>query len=423
MTQEFEFDTSSYLPHQKKFFNSKKRQKALVSGFGGGKSFIFIRETLKNHLTLKTASGLSNGWILYPTYDLAEEIFIQPFIEILEDAGIKYDYNISKHLFVTQHGRIKIYQLQKPQRIVGSNLTFVGIDEFDVESEKNCDMAYTKAIARLRGCDNPVFYIVTTPEGFKVTYRIFAENPMESKELVQAKTTDNPYLPESYIESLYESYDPKLIKQYIEGQFVNIAQGQVYYMFDRTLSGTDKEYDPKLGIDLCLDFNVDPMVWEVCQTTQDRSYYVDEILRHNTNTVEMAQAVADKYGKFTRYYLYGDYSGTGRDTRSRTTDYEIINQILPNCEMRVTPNPPVIDRTNAVNARLCNAKGERNLFINVKNCPHLTKDFEQVCYIEGKREIDKSNTERTHSSDAIGYREAYLYGLKGKVTSTIRRAF
>lgn len=408
------FDTSEYLPHQKRFFESTKRQKALVSGFGGGKSFVFVRETLKNHLTLKTSAGVSNGWILYPTYDLAEEIFVEPFIDILEDAGIKFDYNIAKHLFVTQFGRIKLYQLQKPQRIVGSNLTFVGIDEFDVESEKNCELAYTKAIARLRGCENPVFYIVTTPEGFKITYKIFSENPAESKELIQAKTTDNPYLPESYIKSLYESYDPRLIKQYVDGQFVNVTQGQVYYMFDRILNHTDMEYDKKLGIDLCVDFNVNPMVWELCHNVQGKSYYFDEILKRNTNTVEMAQEVADRYGKFTRYIIYGDYSGTGRDTRSRTTDYEIISQILPNCDIRIKPNPPVIDRINTVNARLCNANNERNLFVNTKNCPHLTKDFEQVVYIEGKREIDKSNFEKTHSSDGVGYREEFLYSLKGK---------
>lgn len=410
----FIFDTSEYLPHQLKFFESDKRQKALVSGFGGGKSFVFLRETLKNHLNLKTASGQSNGWILYPTYDLAEEIFVDPFIELLEDAGISYDYNIAKHKFRTRFGTIKIYQLQKPQRIIGSNLTFVGIDEFDVESDKNCEIAYTKAIARLRGCDNPVLYIVTTPEGFKKTYEIFAENPSESKELIQAKTTDNPYLPDSYISSLYESYDPRLIKQYVDGQFVNVTQGQVYYMFDRKLNGTEQEYDDKLPIELCVDFNVDPMVWEVCQSIKGKSFYVDEILKRNTNTVEMAQEVAERYGKFTRYILYGDYSGTGRDTRSMTTDYEIIKQILPNIELRIKPNPPVIDRVNTVNARLCNANGERNLFVNIKKCPHLTKDLEQVVYTEGKREIDKSNKERTHSSDDIGYREDYLYSLKGK---------
>lgn len=418
--RKFIFETDEYLPHQKKFFTSTKRQKALVSGFGGGKSFIFLRETLKNHISLKTRDGKSNGWILYPTYDLAEEIFVDPFIDLLEDAGIVYDYNIAKHKFITQYGIIKIYQLQKPQRIVGSNLTFVGIDEFDVESEKNCRIAYNKAIARLRGNETPVLYITTTPEGFKETYRIFGENPSIEKELIQAKTTDNPHLPESYVKSLYENYDPKLIKQYVDGQFVNVTQGQVYYMFDRTLNHTDYQYNKQLDLQLTVDFNVNPMVWELSQEVGEYDYVFDEIMKHNTNTIEMAQEVAERYGKYTRYILYGDYSGTGRDTRSRTTDYEIIQQILPNCDVRIKPNPPVVDRVNAVNGRLCNANNERHLLINTKVCTHLTKDFEQVVYKEGKREIDKSNIERTHSSDNVGYMIEYKHSLKGKAEVTHR---
>jgi hypothetical protein len=77
----------------------------------------------------------------------------------------------------------------------------------------------------------------------------------------------------------------------------------------------------------------------------------------------------------------------------------------------------VIDRINAVNARLCNSKGKRHLFINTKKCTHLTKDLEQVTYKEGKREIDKSNIERTHSSDNIGYMIEYKYSLKGNIIS------
>jgi hypothetical protein len=128
----------------------------------------------------------------------------------------------------------------------------------------------------------------------------------------------------------------------------------------------------------------------------------------------MAQTVAEKYGKFTRYNVYGDYSGTGRDTRSLTTDYEIIKQILPNIDLRIQVNPSVIERTNTVNARLCNANGNRSLFVNAKNCPHLVKDLEQVVHVEGKRDIDKSNPDKTHSSDAAGYRETYLYSIKGR---------
>ena len=70
----------------------------------------------------------------------------------------------------------------------------------DVESIANCDLAFKKAVGRLRGCDDAKLYIVTTPEGFKTTYKLFKKE--HKGELIKAKSTDNPYLPESYIEEL-----------------------------------------------------------------------------------------------------------------------------------------------------------------------------------------------------------------------------
>lgn len=89
-------------------------------------------------------NNLSNGWVIYPTYELAEELFVEPMKDIFERNGINYKYNVSKHKFETPYGKIKIYQLQKAQRIVGSELTYILFDEFDIESWKNCDIAFKK---------------------------------------------------------------------------------------------------------------------------------------------------------------------------------------------------------------------------------------------------------------------------------------
>ena len=37
---------------------------------------------------------MSNGWIIYPTYELAEELFVEPMKEIFERNGINYKYNV-----------------------------------------------------------------------------------------------------------------------------------------------------------------------------------------------------------------------------------------------------------------------------------------------------------------------------------------
>jgi hypothetical protein len=66
---------------------------------------------------------------------------------------------------------------------------------------------------------------------------------------------------------------------------------------------------------------------------------------------------------------------------------------------------------------LKDASGETKLFVNHK-CKNLIKDFEQVIYKEGKREIDKSNLTLTHISDAVGYYIEYEFPIRDKMKVT-----
>ena len=91
---------------------------------------------------------------------------------LIKQVNLPFEYKRAEHRFITAAGNIKIYQLQMPHRIVGSEYTYCGIDEFDVESWKNCDMAFKKAIGRMRGCDDTELYIVTSPEGYSRTGRL-----------------------------------------------------------------------------------------------------------------------------------------------------------------------------------------------------------------------------------------------------------
>ena len=87
------------------------------------------------------------------------------------------------------------------------------------------------------------------------------------------------------------------------------------------------------------------------------------MVEHNTYTQSMARAVGEKYGFETYYQIYGDYSGTARSTKARTTDYEIIKSILTNSEEFIQPNPPIVDRINATNAVNIIVRGYATVFI------------------------------------------------------------
>jgi len=65
-----------------------------------------------------------------------------------------------------------------------------------------------------------------------------------------------------------------------------------------------------------------------------------------------------------------------------------------------------------VNALLCNAKGERRLFINPK-CEPLIKDFRMMSYKENTTEPENyAGTEIGHMSDGVGYAICRLFPMK-----------
>ena len=80
------FKQDDYFPHQWDFLTSDKMINGLCGGLGSGKTHVFIRKTLLNLFKRKNNKGVSNGWIIYPTYDLAEELFVAPFTELLARA-------------------------------------------------------------------------------------------------------------------------------------------------------------------------------------------------------------------------------------------------------------------------------------------------------------------------------------------------
>ena len=89
------------------------------------------------------------------------------------------------------------------------------------------------ALARLRSGNVQQFYAATTPEGFGWAFDTFEKNAGDDTALIRAKTTDNPYLPEGFIDSLLQNYPEQLIQSYLNGVFVNLNTGQVYDRFDR----------------------------------------------------------------------------------------------------------------------------------------------------------------------------------------------
>ena len=365
------------------------------------------------------SNGVSNGWIIYPTYDLAEELFVEPFKELLDKMNCPYEYNQSKHRFRTAAGNIKIYQLQKPQRIIGAELTFIGFDEFDVESWKNCDMAFKKAIGRMRGSDNCEIYIVTSPEGYHYTHKIFVTDANEDRLLVKGKTTDNTYLPEQYVKLLESNYDENLLKAYRDGEFVNLSALSTYHSFNRENNVKEVKYDPKKPIYIGQDFNTDPLCAVLWQKYYDKpnvrvfkTYSLSHAGEGDLLTERLCQQIKQEYPNNT-YYSYPDATGRAKHSSARFSDIDILRRHF---KVRVKHiNPLVVNRVNAMNKAL-----QDNIIID-PSCQDLINDLERTTNKANTREIDKSNKELTHLTDALGYSVEWEYpAVKPKLWSVDR---
>lgn len=401
-------NANDYLPHQYDFLIDDSPVLGLVCGFGAGKTHAFLRKTLINHVFRKRIKdGISNGWVIYPTLDLANEIFVEPFKELLDLVNIDYDWNVAKNRFKSKYGHLRIYTLEHPDRMVGANLTYTGIDEFDTVKMNKALQCFRKVIGRLRGSEETQLYIVTTPEGYKATYHIFIENKQDGQRLIQAKTTDNPYLPARYIDSLRAQYDERMLKAYLEGQFVNLTSGQVYYSFDRKIH-VDKEDKPYMNgypVAICFDFNIYPysVTWAQKYNDENIRFLGEWVSVSHSNTYEACDEIMKRLPNDIDVIVYGDASGRSGAASSNLTNYQIIDQKFRNYFKSVSyrvpqANPAVRDRINAVNAKLA-----KNHIILNPSCVKLGLDFEQVTWNEKGTELDKNNIERTHISDAAGY--------------------
>ena len=420
---------SDLMPAQRDFYQCTAKIQAYVGGYGAGKTHVFLRKSFWAHTHLFNRKGVSNGRVIYPTYDLAEELFVGPFSDILEELGIDYSYNISHHLFKTAYGEIRIFQLQKPARIVGSELTWAGFDEFDVESWKNCHTAFMKTVGRMRGCDNWQMFFVSTPEGTHYLYKVFVQdNEDKVRKLFRAKTSDNPYNPEGYVEDLERNYDERMILAYRDGEFVNLTQGVCYHAFSPHNIKPVK-LDMRLPLVVMCDFNrgSKPMCWNVGQVIGDTLYIKWSFRKSYTDTYQMSEYLEGelyrllglKEGeRLPALNWYGDYSGNNNTSNSQRNDWEIIEQWFANKSVRsltyTRPCASVRDGVNAVNTMLRNSRGEIRLFVDPE-ADHLIRDFELTVWDGSGMREDQSNDERSHAVSAVRYFVDYEFPMRQRI--------
>ena len=398
----------SVLDHQRDFIESINPTTGLVAGFGAGKSYAGTLKTIIKKLqypSVKVAYYL-------PNYPLIRDIAFEKFPEMCNDLGLHYQLNKSdKELIIKDFGTIIFRNMSEPEMIVGYEVGYSLIDECDVMPKHKMDKAFKQILARNRAPlpdkkPNQVD-LVGTPEGYRFYYNLMVANKPENYRLIRARTMDNPHLPEDYIDTLKDTYDEKLLQQYLLGEFINVNGSAIYHQFDRDVHVVpDIGIDPYLPLIISFDFNINPYnAIYLIQVIDGKVTVVDNAIIKGKPLVDSLDYLKEKFSHLGATLMsatiYGDAAGRARSQGTAQTNYDLIRNAGWSKLKVKTANPRVADRINVFNSMLRNGNGDVNIAICERN-QELITDLEQMSYND-KGEIDKSNQDLSHSVDSFGY--------------------
>jgi hypothetical protein len=261
---------------------------------------------------------------------------------------------------------------------------------------------------------------IGTPKGYDHFYELHQSARLRADwDAFQYTTLQGGIVNAEEVENATRELDARTFRQEFEASFENLTAGRVYFAFDRLEHVRAREYDPKLPLFWSLDFNVGMM----CSGQRNRDYVLilDELILPDSNTwaackafVERIETMLPQTRPLPEIRVYGDATGDARDSAASRTDWQIIREALGKHADRFTTsfqvrssNPPLKDRINCVNARLVNHAGEIHIRVNPK-CNYLVEDLERVQWKSDANgnalnELDKSDSKKTHVSDALGY--------------------
>ncbi len=334
-----------------------------------------------------------------PTREQAKRIFWKDLKALVPPRWIKRVYETELCIVTTMGSELWVVGLDRPERIEGIPWDGCVLDEYANMKPETWQAHVRPALSDRQGwC-----WFIGVPEGLN-HYKDLADYARRGADPDWGFYTwfSEDILPPQEIEAARRVLDPKTFRQEYQASFEG-AVGRVYYPYNaETHQDPSIEIEQGLPLILCCDFNVDPCVWLICQSDGKRVWVIDEVVKRGTSTVEMAREVLRRYGDHKKgIIVYGDATGGRRSTAGKS-DYALLHEMGFTAQRIPRQNPPVKDRVNAVNSMLCNTRGEVRLTHHPR-CRYLRRDLETVTWQKDSTDIDKTDNERTHASDALGY--------------------
>lgn len=400
-------------------------------GFGSGKTFC---GSLRGLLFALQWDG-SLGFVGAQSQDLIDNTTKQQYIWHMDNMGMKEGQHYwwadrNTMLILANGSKIRFRTVSNPENFRSSQFHWIELEEASLIDEKT----FKELLGRLRAPAKShwvkpyrAMFLHTNPQGSRGWIYRFFRNPktkIKGFRAVTAPTTENTYLPKSYVDSLMEVYSEEEIEELVMGLDVDRDNTVAFPGFSVEENvKSDMLYNSRKPLILACDFNYNPMCWYLVQNYDNKWFILKELIRNNVTTREMCQwiepIIANEYGT-KNLIIMGDAHGA--DQKSSGSDYQIMSIFFGeagyNFVIKVLKSNPFIkDRLAILRGLIKNAKGERRLFVNA-NCKKLLYNFDACknqlsnggLKLPTDTEIQQDDNKRylIHPIDAISYPMYFL---------------
>lgn len=343
-----------------------------------------------------------------PEYKQLGPLLEDPITERLDKLGLLRRHNHSEHETILRNGRRIYYRsLDNYDAIRGLDIWFAVIDEFPLCKKLGVDVVKGRLLTT-----NGRLVMVGTPKGtnnwvYEQYYGPNAAPPAHVKQL-RYSIFNNPIITQAAVDRLRADYDPRMARQEIDGEWVNLTESAVYYAFDEKLNVAEHTLNAS-EIFIGLDYNIGINAWIALQkdVRHDTLHVFAEGYGAKT-TRDVAAQIRARFGE--RCIILDDASGATRQQGDARTQREILVQCGLQRISAYTSNPERVRRHAVVNAHCENGLGQRRLFVSPA-CKHLISEMSNLCYKpKGSDEPDDRDGKAGHITDALGYAVWFVSG-------------
>ena len=320
-----------------------------------------------------------------------------------------YEHNKSEKVIrIRGGGEIVYFGLDDPQKIGSYNLSGVAVDEAVELDLRDWHML----IGRIRldvGLPNSV-YAVCNPgapshwlaERFGLALDYTADDGCE---VIHTKTSDNVFLPQSYIESL-STLTGVAYRRYVEGHWC-ASEGMVYDRWDRLVNVAERDKDQvRYVVGMDAGYRNPAVMVLIGIDSEDRLHIEREWYKTQQLEVAVAEKAKEWQERFEPDCFVVDPSALSLIEAMRSIGLHVVGA-----------KNAVFDGIQAVQQRLRSEDGVGPLLTVDPRCENTIREFESYEWMGDKEsQADRPRKENDHAMDALRYAVVHVDGLGAGVT-------